>query len=195
MEIAALILLGLSLSMDTLAVAITLGICKKNIRPVHALKVGLFFAAFQALMPALGWFAGTQVIGLIRPFDHWVAFGLLALLGGRMIYEALHEKEMKPEEAEKTCSRDDPTSSRRLALLALATSIDALAAGISLAFSEASIVTAVLIIGLVTWLVATAGTLLGKRLGVLFQRDACLAGGAVLILLGAKIVLEHIVGS
>ncbi|HBP37700.1 MAG TPA: hypothetical protein DD640_02965 [Clostridiales bacterium] len=195
MEIVALVLLGLSLSMDTLAVAVTLGICKKNIRPVHALKVGAFFAAFQALMPALGWFAGTRVIGLIRPFDHWIAFGLLALLGGRMIYEALHEKEMTPEEAEKTCSREDPTSSRHLILLALATSIDAMAAGISLAFSDASIVAAVLIIGLVTWLVATAGTLLGRHLGVLFQRNACLAGGAVLILLGVKIVLEHLLGS
>lgn len=192
MEYLTLILLGLSLSMDTLAVAVTTGICKSDIRPWHAVKTGLFFAAFQAMMPALGWLAGTNLIWLIKPYDHWVAFALLALVGGKMIYETLHEQDLSDEEAEAACPREDPTSSRRLAVLALATSIDAMAAGISLAVSDTPIIPAVLIIGLITFIIAVAGTVLGKRLGVLFQRNACLIGGVVLILLGAKIVIEHL---
>lgn len=192
MEIVTLILLSISLSMDTLAVAVTTGICKADVRLRHALKVGLFFAVFQALMPGLGWLAGTRVIDLIRPFDHWAAFGLLAIIGGKMIYETLHEKTLSEDEAEAACPREDPTSARRLTILAFATSIDALAAGISLAFNNTSILTAILIIGLTTFVIAVVGTLLGKRLGVLFQRNACLAGGSVLILLGVKILVEHL---
>ncbi len=192
MEYLSLILLGLSLSMDTLAVSVTVGICKTDIQPWHALKVGVVFAAFQAMMPALGWLAGTQIIGWIRPFDHWAAFALLALIGGKMIWETLHEEVLSDAEAEAACPREDPTSIRRLVVLALATSIDALAAGISLALSEVPILNAVLIIGLITLLVAVFGTLVGKRLGVLLQRNACLLGGGVLILLGLKIVAEHI---
>ncbi len=192
-QILTLVLLGLSLSMDTLAVSVTIGICKSGIRIRHALKVGLFFATCQALMPFLGWLAGTRVIDLIRPLDHWVAFALLAFLGGKMIFETLHEKTVSDTEADApACPVEDPTSSRRLATLAVATSIDALAAGISLAFENTSILAAILIIGLITFLVAASGTLLGKRLGVLFQRNACLVGGSVLILLGIKIVLEHL---
>jgi putative Mn2+ efflux pump MntP len=189
-----LILLGLSLSMDTLAIAITIGICKKGLRPAHALKTGLVFALSQAMMPAIGWLAGTRLLGLIKPFDHWLAFALLAFIGGKMIYESLHEKALSEDDAEAaSCPREDPTSLRRLAILALATSIDALAAGISLAVDETPILIAVLIIGLVTLAVAFAGVMLGKRLGVLFQRNACVVGGVVLILLGIKIVVEHLV--
>jgi manganese efflux pump family protein len=193
-EIITLILLGLSLSMDTLAVSVTIGICKADIRPRHILKAAAFFAFFQTLMPGLGYLAGSRVASLIKPYDHWISFGLLALIGGKMIYETLHEKAMADtsDEDEAACRRDDPTASRRLAGLALATSIDALAAGISLAFSKTPVVTALLIIGLITFVVAAAGTALGRRLGVLFQRRACLVGGAVLILIGIKIVADHL---
>jgi manganese efflux pump family protein len=195
MAIITLILLGLSLSMDTLAVSITIGICKSDIRPRHVLKAAAFFAFFQTLMPGLGYLAGSRVASLIKPFDHWVSFGLLVLIGGKMIYETLHE-EAEPETAEgdeaASCRLDDPTASRRLAGLALATSIDALAAGISLAFDGTPIVMALLIIGLITFAVAAAGASVGRRLGVLFQRRACLIGGAVLVLLGIKIVIDHL---
>jgi manganese efflux pump family protein len=188
-----LFLLGLSLSMDTLAIAMTIGICKADVRPRHAWKTGLVFAFFQALMPALGWFAGSRLLGLIKPFDHWVAFALLALIGGKLIYETLHEKAVSDEEGDAaSCPREDPTSLRRLVVLAIATSIDALAAGISLAVDDTPIGAALLIIGLVTLLVAYAGVMLGKRLGVLFQRNACIVGGVVLILLGVKILVEHL---
>jgi manganese efflux pump family protein len=196
-EIITLIFLGLGLSMDTLAVSITIGICKADIRPRHVLKTAAFFAFFQTLMPGLGYLAGSRVADLIKPFDHWVSFGLLAIIGGKMIYETLHE-EAAPEAGdadEATCRREDPTASRRLAVLALATSIDALAAGISLAFDKTPVVTALVVIGLITLMVAAAGASLGRRLGVLFQRRACLVGGAVLILIGVKIVADHLLAS
>lgn len=196
MTYLTLILLGLSLSMDTLAVAVATGICKTGVRVYHAVKVGLVFALFQAAMPAVGWFAGTRLIGLIRPFDHWVAFGLLALIGGKMIYEVLHEEVLPDDDPAcdpaPACPRGDPTGLRRLVVLAVATSIDALAAGISLALEKTPIILAAAIIGGITFAVAAAGMLLGKRLGVYFQRKANLAGGCVLILLGVKILIEHL---
>jgi len=187
-----LVLLGLSLSMDTLAIAVTIGICKADVCQRHALKTGMVFAFFQALMPAIGWYAGSRLLGLIKPFDHWIAFLLLSFIGGKLIYETLHEKAVTDEEGDAdSCPREDPTSFKRLAVLAVATSIDALAAGISLAVDAAPIVPAVLIIGLITFAVAVTGVLLGKRLGVLFQRNASIVGGVVLILLGIKILIEH----
>ncbi len=180
--------------MDTLAVSVTIGICKAYIRPRHVLKAAAFFAFFQTLMPGLGYLAGSRVASLIKPFDHWVSFGLLAFIGGKMIFETLHEKAVTDaaDENETACGHDDPTTSRRLVGLAIATSIDALAAGISLAFDKTPIWTALLIIGLITFAVAAVGAALGRRLGVLFQRRACLVGGAVLILIGIKIVVDHL---
>jgi manganese efflux pump family protein len=190
-EYLTLFLLALSLSMDTLAVSVTIGICKEGLRPRHAMKAASFFAFFQTLMPAAGYLAGIKLITLIQPFDHWVAFALLAFIGGKMIYETLHETAVVDSDDAPSCPREDPTSSRRLALLAMATSIDALAAGISLAVGRTPVAAAFLIIALVTFFVSLTGTLLGKRLGAVFNRRACLAGGAMLILLGIKIVVEH----
>ena len=188
-----LFLLGLSLSMDTLAIAITIGICKTDLCHKHALKTGTIFAFFQTLMPAIGWYAGTRLLGLIKPFDHWIAFLLLGFIGGKLIFETLHEKAVTDYDSEAdSCPREDPTSFKRLAVLAVATSIDALAAGISLAVDTSPIVPALLIIGATTFAVAVTGVLLGKRLGVLFQRNASLVGGVVLILLGVKILVEHL---
>ena len=194
-QILALILLGLSLSMDTLAVSVATGICKADIRPRHAVKVGIIFACVQAAMPGIGWFAGTRFVHLIKPYDHWLAFALLAFIGARMIYETLHEEIVTDAvldcEVAPSCPREDPTGTRRLIILAAATSIDALAAGISLAVEEAPIIIALPVIGGITFIIAVAGMILGKRLGVLFQRKASLAGGVVLILLGIKILIEH----
>jgi manganese efflux pump family protein len=190
--IMTLVLLALSLSMDTLAASVSIGICKPGIRFGTAVKTALFFTFFQTAMPALGYFAGSRIIGLIKPYDHWIALGLLTLIGGKMIIETLQEKDLASGDRDRDCPARDPTTSKRLAVLAIATSIDALAAGISLAFSESSPLAALLIIGLVTFAVALAGTMLGCKLGGMFRRAASLVGGSVLILLGVKIVLEHL---
>lgn len=188
-----LVLLGLGLSMDTLAVSVTIGICKSGIRPAQAVKAASIFAFFQTLMPAAGYLAGIKLISLIKPFDHWVAFGLLAFIGGKMIVESFQKDAVTHDDGKPSCPQEDPMSARRLILLALATSIDAMAAGVSLAVDHAPIITALAIIGAITFLVAAAGTLLGKKLGAVFQRGACRAGGVVLILIGLKIVVEHII--
>ena len=192
MQYLSVILLGLSLSMDALAVAITIGICRAGIKPYHVLKVGVFFGGFQAIMPAIGWFAGISLSSLIKPFDHWVAFALLAFIGGKMIYETLHEEIVEDDD---TCPREDPLGTKRLFILALATSIDALAAGISLAIDQTPIISSILTIGLITFVLSAAGVMLGKRLGVVFQKNATLAGGIILILIGLKVLIEHLVAA
>ena len=190
MVYVSIILIGLSLSMDALAVAITIGICRSEIHLRHAFKVALFFGGFQALMPAIGYIAGRSVSGLIEPVDHWVAFILLGLIGGKMLYEALHEEPV--ENGEDACPREDPIATRPLLILAVATSIDALAAGISLAFGNIPIVESVIAIGLITAILSGAGVMLGRRLGALFQKYATIIGGSVLILIGFKILVEHL---
>ncbi len=186
----SIFLIGLSLSMDALAVAVTIGICRSEIHFRHALKVAIFFGGFQALMPLVGYLAGRSVAGLIEPVDHWIAFLLLSLIGGKMLYEALHEQPI--ENGDAACPREDPTATRPLLLMAVATSIDALAAGISLALGDIPIVESVIAIGLITAVLSGTGVLLGRRLGALFQRYATVAGGSVLILIGVKIVIDHL---
>lgn len=189
MFLLPLILLGLSLSMDTLAVAISVGICKEDLRSVDALRVAVVFSATQSLMPFLGWLAGRSVLNLIQPVDHWIAFLLLAFIGGKMIVESWRQMRVDPEGRELECPRN-PTSLRRLVILAIATSIDALAAGISLAVEQTSPAVAVPVIGVVTFAVSFTGVMLGRRLGLIFQRRACIVGGLVLFALGLKIVIE-----
>lgn len=190
MYILSLVLLGAGLSVDSLAVSITIGVCSGHIKIREALKVGLYFAFFQTLMPFLGYLAGRSLAGLIAPFDHWLAFALLAIIGLKMIYENLHETTVSDEEADLACPAR-PLASGRLALLGLATSIDAMAAGVSLAVGNTSILLALLLIGGITFFVAFSGALLGRHVGVLFQKHACVAGGVVLILIGIKFVFEH----
>jgi putative Mn2+ efflux pump MntP len=194
MNYAAIALIGLSLSMDAFAVAITIGICRAEVRLHHALKVALFFGGFQALMPTIGFLAGRSVAGLIKPFDHWVAFALLFIIGGHMIYSAFHEKAVEDDNpAAESCPREDPTGTKQLLLLAVATSIDALAAGISLALDNMPIVLSAVSIGVITAVLSAIGVLLGRKLGVLFQKYACIVGGIVLILIGIKILAEHLI--
>lgn len=190
---SALILLSLGLSVDSLAVSVSVGLCQSRVKLKHALKVAGYFAFFQTLMPFLGYLAGLSMERLIAPFDHWIAFALLSLIGMKMIYENVHEKKVVDDQLEEQACPANPLSASRLALLGLATSVDAMAAGISLSISEAAILPALLLIGLTTFIVSGSGMLLGRRLGVLFQRKACIIGGIVLILIGIRILLDHFI--
>ncbi|HRZ86320.1 MAG TPA: manganese efflux pump MntP family protein [bacterium] len=185
MDPITLIFIALGLSMDALAVSVASGIAIRDSRLSRALKMAFFFGAFQAVMPVIGWLAGLSVRGHIEHFDHWVAFGLLAFIGGKMIYEAF-----KIEEAEKG---SDPFSLFVLFGLAVATSIDALAVGLSMALLNVSIVAPVLVIGAVTFALSFAGVIIGEKAGHFFEKKLEIAGGLVLIAIGAKILLEHLV--
>lgn len=193
MQAVIIVLLGFGLSMDTLAISMSIGICRSGITAARAARVGAFFAFFQAAMPVAGYVAGSYISGLIRPYDYWLAFVLLAIIGGRMIYANIHERNIADCDLEPECPPDDPTSAKNLTLMGLATSIDALAAGVSLAAGKTPLVPAVMVIGVITFLVAYTGVMCGRRLGVLLQRNASLAAGVVLILLGVKIVVENLV--
>ena len=177
-------LIALSLAMDAFAVSVSTGIAIPGFGPRQAARIGIWCGFFQFAMPLVGWFLGSSVKAYIEAIDHWIAFGLLAFIGAGMIREALSGDE-------ETAITD--LSARRLFFLALATSIDALAVGISMAFMpEVNILLSAAIIGLVAFLLAMLGGLLGRRLGQLFQRRATLLGGIVLVAIGLKILLEHL---
>ena len=178
-------LIALSLAMDAFAVSVSTGISIPGFGPRQAARIGLWCGVFQFAMPLVGWFLGTSVKTYIEAVDHWIAFGLLALIGGNMIWEAVKGGE---EEALTELSV------RRLFLLALATSIDALAVGITLAFEQVNILFSAGVIGVVAFALAMLGGLLGHRLGQLFQRRATILGGVVLIGIGLKILFEHLSG-
>ena len=191
MDFLSFILLGVSLSMDALAVSVSTGICVPNLKKRDAVKIGLYFGGFQALMPTLGWLLGTSVIDYISAFDHWIAFGLLALIGIKMIADALRGKE-----EQKACGvRESMLSHKTLFFMAVATSIDALAVGVSLALVKADISVGAAIIGVTTFLLSFLGATLGKRLGSAFEKKAMVVGGIVLIGIGLKILLEHLLGA
>lgn len=183
-----LLLTAIALSMDAFAVSVTAGITLKKPRLWQAVKPGLFFGGFQALMPAIGYIAGSSVAVYIQAFDHWIAFGLLAIIGGKMLWDVFHEGEDEEE--------GDPTRTWTLLLMAVATSIDALAVGISFALIElpCPIGASVTIIGCTTCIISIAGVMLGKRLGEMFKRRATIVGGLVLIGIGIKILVEHLMG-
>jgi len=152
----------------------------------HAALIALFFGGMQALMPVLGWLCGTRFQAYITSYDHWIAFGLLFFVGAKLLYETLKGG------GEKAC-RPDTLRIKELFLLALATSIDALAVGVTLALlPEVRIVPSALIIGAVTFAISFSGVLIGHRFGSRFEKQAGIAGGAVLILIGLKILLEHL---
>lgn len=184
MSVIEIALLGVSLAMDAFAVSITTGITLKDLRWKHALKVGLFFGGFQFLMPLIGYLAGSTFVRYIESVDHWIAFGLLAFIGGKMVYECI-----RPGEEEQVAN---PTATGKLLVLAVATSIDALAVGITFAFLEVSILPAVCFIAATTFLLSCIGVKVGNLCGTRFQSKAELLGGIILILLGLKILLEHL---
>ena len=177
-------LIGVALSMDAFAVSVCKGLSVKKAGVKHVLTVGVYFGGFQALMPMLGFLLGYKFESFITNIDHWIAFVLLAIIGGNMIREALGKDEDDKE--------NDDFSFRAMLPLAVATSIDALAVGISFAFLGVDIVTAALLIGATTFVLSGAGIFVGNIFGSKYKSKAELAGGIVLILIGAKILLEHL---
>jgi len=182
-----LVLIAIGLSMDAFAVALCKGLSMRRIHYGQALVIALFFGVFQGIMPLIGWFLGTQFAAYITPVDHWVAFALLAYIGGKMIWDALHESD---EGA--ACEVDQRLDIKELFIMAVATSIDALAVGITFAFLQVDILPAVLLIAGITFGLSFIGVVIGNRFGNRFQRKAEIAGGVVLILIGIKILLEHL---
>ena len=174
--------IALGLSMDAFAVAVTKGLCLRKIHLKHALITGLFFGGFQALMPLLGFYLGVQFEDYLTAVDHWIIFSLLFLIGVNMILESRKKEEEK-------C---DTLSLKNMTMLSLATSIDALAVGITFAFLHANIFTSVAAIGLTTFVLSFFGVVIGNLFGSKFKSGAEVAGGIVLILIGAKILLEHL---
>ena len=184
MGFAELLLLGVGLSMDAFAVSVCKGLAMKKATLKAELTCGVWFGGFQALMPLIGFYLGTLFAEAIQAFDHWVAFGLLALIGGNMLKEALGEEE--------ECPCDD-LSVRTMFLMAVATSIDALAVGISLAMvGDVNIWAAVSLIGVTTFALSAVGVAVGNVFGSRYEKKAEMAGGIILILLGVKILLEHL---
>lgn len=186
MGILELFFIGIGLSMDAFAVAICQGLCMPKMNWRHAAVIALFFGGFQALMPCLGWLLGAQFAGQIQRIDHWVAFVLLGIIGVNMIREALG-----PEE-EEACAVTTRLDFRRLLVLSVATSIDALAVGVTFAFLEVRILPAVAWIGCTTFALSLTGVAAGNFFGGKYQKQAELSGGLILILLGTKILLEHV---
>lgn len=199
MNIITILLTGFALAMDAFAVSVTKGMTLKNLTKKMAIKIALFFGVFQAIMPLTGWLLGISFQGYIQAIDHWVALILLSILGGKMIYEFYeNRKEAKNEainEASMTMDSenkiDEELSNKELTTLAIATSIDALAVGISFAFLNVNIISSSLIIGIVTFIVCFIGVVAGKKIGSLFKDYAELIGGIILILIGLNIFNEH----
>jgi putative Mn2+ efflux pump MntP len=178
-----ILLIALGLAMDAFAVSIASGATMKRLEIKNALKMGLFFGGFQTFMPVIGWFAGIGMKTFITGWDHWLAFGLLTFVGGKMIHEALcHEKS-----EESANSR--PFDTGALLILALATSIDALAVGITFSVLSVSILVPVLVIGLVTFCFSVAGVQLGVKGGHFFENKVEIIGGLILFAIGLKILL------
>lgn len=182
-ELITIIVIAVALAMDAFAISIVSGAAYRHLKTRHALRMALFFGGFQAVMPLIGSLAGLTLKGHIARYDHWIAFGLLTAVGGKMIYESF-----KIEKAEK---KFDPTSLITLLALAVATSIDALAVGITLSFITASIALAVTIIGIVTFALSYLGIAVGKRFGHFFEAKIEILGGIILIAIAVKILLQH----
>ena len=183
MGLIELFLIAVGLSMDAFAVSVCKGLAMPKCTFKKAAIVGLWFGGFQALMPAIGYVLGAQFQEAIASIDHWIAFVLLALIGGNMIHEALDNDE---EEA------DAGLDVKTMFLLAVATSIDALAIGITFAFLKVNIIPAVCFIGIVTFIISFAGVRIGNVFGARYKNKAEIVGGIILILLGLKILLEHL---
>ena len=183
-------LIAVSLALDAFAVSVSSGISVPGFGWRQAVRMGLYFGLFQFAMPLIGWLLGSSVSQYIEAVDHWVAFGLLAFIGGRMVVGV---------PAARAAGRERPRRPISLpggcAVLAVATSIDALAVGVSMAFMRVDILFSAAVIGVVAFALSVVGGLVGRRLGCLFQRRAELVGGLVLIAIGVKILIEHLSGS
>lgn len=192
MSFISIFMTGIGLSMDAFAVSLAKGICLKENELKYSLRVSLFFGGFQALMPLLGWWVGRYFESYIKSFDHWIAFILLAIIGGKMLIEAIKElKSTEDTEIAVECERDE-FSYKKLTILAIATSIDVLAVGVSFAFLSVSIIPSITIIGITTFVLSFFAVFLGKKLGEYMQSYAEIIGGVILIGIGIKILIEHL---
>ena len=182
MTFAELIIIAIGVSMDAFAVSISKGLSSPSLRPKHALSAGLWFGGFQALMPVIGYYIGLSFADFVSSVDHWIAFVLLGIIGGNMIKESF-EKDSENATAD--------FSIKAMLPLAIATSIDALAIGVSFAFLKVNIWSAILLIGVTTGLFSFAGVYIGKFFGIRYKSKAEFTGGFILIAMGLKILLEH----
>lgn len=185
MDLLSLFLIAVGLSMDAFAVSVCKGLATPKYKLKYSMICGAWFGGFQALMPAVGYLLGVNFKKYITAIDHWIAFVLLALIGFNMIREALKNDDE---------GADPSFTAKSMSLLAVATSIDALAIGITFAFLDVNIVAAVLFIGVCTFVISAAGVKIGSAFGTRFKSKAEIAGGAILIILGIKILIEHLMG-
>jgi putative Mn2+ efflux pump MntP len=184
MDAITIILIAIGLAMDCFAVSVAGGVTIKTLKSLHALRIAVFFGFFQGFMALMGWLAASNFSELVAEIDHWIAFILLAIIGGRMVWDSFRdESERKPI---------DPTNLKVLLILSVATSIDALAIGVSFAFLETSVVVPILTIGLASFLFSIAGVYIGDKVGGVFEKRAELLGGIILIAIGLKILTEHL---
>ncbi|MCX6819567.1 MAG: manganese efflux pump MntP family protein [Candidatus Aenigmarchaeota archaeon] len=184
MDIFTILFIAFGLAMDAFAVSVTSGITIKHQRISNALRIALFFGLFQAFMPLVGWLAGLSLKDSISGIDHWIAFGLLGFIGCKMIYESV---KIQPKK------KINPQNIYILFMLSIATSIDALAVGVTFAFLEVFIATPIIVIGTITFLLSFIGVFIGNKLGHVFEKKIEILGGLVLIAIGIKILLEHMV--
>ena len=184
MGLFEIILIAVGLSMDAFAVSVTLGLSVKEPKIKEILTPGVYFGFFQAVMPLIGYFSGIHFASKIQNLDHWIAFVLLGFIGGKMIKDSFSKEEKKLDKK--------PFRFRTMLLLAIATSIDALVVGITFAFLKTNIFKAILIIGLITFFISVGGMKMGNKLGTRFESKAEFVGGAILVILGFKILIEHL---
>ena len=183
-----LFLLGIGLAMDAFAVSVCKGLGMRRLNKKQTLIIGLYFGGFQALMPLIGWLLGSQFQKYITSIDHWIAFILLSFIGGKMMIEAIREW----NEEETVDVMDTPLDHKNMLVLAVATSIDALAVGITFAFLDTPIIEAITIIGITTMVISIIGVVVGNFFGSRYKSKAEFIGGLILVLLGLKILLEHL---
>jgi len=182
MEVLGVLLIGIGLAMDAFAISICKGLSMKKLSIKKELIIGIYFGIFQAGMPMIGFLLGKSFEDMVTAIDHWIAFTLLALIGINMIREVFKEEE----------KADDDTSFKTMVVLAIATSIDALAVGITFAFLKTSILVSILIIGIVTFIISALGVVIGHKFGDRFEKKAQILGGVILIGMGIKILVEHL---
>lgn len=187
MSSITIFLLAIGLAMDAFVVSLTNGLLIKNLKIYHALIFGLFFGFFQFLMPVIGFFAGTTCISYISKYDHYIVFFLLSAIGGKMFFDSFKEDDTKDVRSNK-----DILCFSNITILAIATSIDALAVGISFSVTNTDILFASIIIGIVAFLLSTCGVFIGKKINGFFKENAERFGGIILFTIGLKIVIEHL---
>lgn len=183
MGILELLLIAIGLAMDAFAVSICKGLAMKKMNWKKAIIVGIYFGVFQALMPVIGYFLGTTFESLVTKVDHWIAFVLLVFIGRKMLKEAFDNNSE---------GYNDSVNFKTMVVLAIATSIDALAVGITFAFLQTNIVLADILIGVVTFILSVIGVKIGNQFGIKYEKRAEIIGGIILILIGIKILLEHL---